>query len=139
MTEVNYVRQNPYYTADHEWIDFQGSVAYTGVCSFKLTGFREVEEFRCASPSVFFLQNEVIAHIKYRDFLIQAHMPVDGKLILINEKLLTRERNILVSEPENNGWIALIAPALLFNRTGLITQEQYQENKDSNTQNNGTA
>jgi glycine cleavage system H protein len=42
METPNLIKRNIYYTNDHEWIDFQGSVAYIGVCRFKLSGFKEI-------------------------------------------------------------------------------------------------
>jgi len=35
-------KRDLYYTNDHEWIDFQGTIAYTGICLFKLLGFKEI-------------------------------------------------------------------------------------------------
>jgi len=35
-------KKDLYYTNDHEWIDFQGTIAYTGICLFKLLGFKEI-------------------------------------------------------------------------------------------------
>jgi glycine cleavage system H lipoate-binding protein len=36
-------RKDLYYTRDYEWIDFQESVAYIGICSFKLAGIKKIE------------------------------------------------------------------------------------------------
>ncbi|SEN98147.1 hypothetical protein SAMN05660816_01801 [Niastella yeongjuensis] len=44
MEAPNTIKRNLYYTNDHEWIDFQGVVAYVGVCRFKLSGFKEIHK-----------------------------------------------------------------------------------------------
>ena len=40
-----------YFTKDHEWIDFQGSVAYVGISYFKLIGFKEIQELIFIDPT----------------------------------------------------------------------------------------
>jgi len=117
-----------YYTKDHEWIDFQGSVAYVGVCSFKLIGIRVIQKIILVEPSGLKKKGDVIATIKYKDYKIDVHMPVDGKLMEVNEILLTGNRNVLLQNPENIGWIALIIPSQPYERIDLLPSKQYQMN-----------
>jgi glycine cleavage system H lipoate-binding protein len=58
---------NLYYTVDYEWIDFQGAIAYVGVCSFKLTGFKEVQQLIFNDAPGSRKKGEVIAPIKYHE------------------------------------------------------------------------
>ncbi len=115
-----------YYTKDHEWIDFQGTVAYAGICSFKLLGFKEIHQIFFTGYPGLKKHGEVIATIRYKDYQVTAHMPVEGKLVEINEALLSGNRNILLQYPENNGWIAKIIPQKPFERRGLLISRQYQ-------------
>lgn len=117
-----------YYTKDHEWVGFQGTIAYTGICRFKLTGFKQIQEIKFTEPSGFKKQGEVIAIIKYNDFQISAHMPVDGKLLEVNEKLIKGNPNILLDCSETSGWIALIAPSQPYDRKDLLLPKEYQLN-----------
>lgn len=120
-----------YYTKDHEWIGFQGSVAYTGICLFKLTGFKQIREIRFIEPAGFKKQGEEIAVIKNDDYEISAHMPVDGKVLEVNEKLVTGNPNILLDCSESSGWIALIAPSQPHDRKDLLLPKQYRMNGKS--------
>ena len=120
-----------YYTRDHEWIDFRGTVAYIGICRFKLLGFREVQQIVFNEPSGFKKRGEVIATIRYNDYQIEAHMPVDGKVIELNEVLTSGDQNMLLHYPENNGWIAMIIPAQPYERKDLLLPQQYQMNGKS--------
>jgi glycine cleavage system H protein len=120
-------RRDVYYTNDHEWIDFQGSVAYVGICRFKLTGFKEVSKIKLAEPGDFIKKGDLIATVMYKDYIITAAMPVNGRLIQINSKL-SEEQNILAQDPENSGWIAMIAPSQPYDRDGLMIAKQYQLN-----------
>lgn len=115
-----------YYTNDHDWIDFQGKVAYIGVCRFKLTGFREVQQIIVNDPLGFKDKGDVIATIRYNDYLVNAHMPVDGKVIQLNEYLTKGDYSILAEQPEHNGWIALIIPAEPKERQHLLSPEEYK-------------
>ena len=126
MNATKDMKRNLYYTYDHEWIDFQGSVAYVGVCHFKLSGFKEIQQIIFAENSELINQGEVIASVKYDDYLVLVHMPVAGKIISFNDILLTEEKSILLQQPEDNGWIALIVPDQLKKRTGLQLPEEYR-------------
>ncbi len=120
-----------YYTKDHEWVDFQDTVAYIGICKFKLTGFKQIQEIKFNEPVGFKKQGEVIASVKYSDYLIEAHMPVDGKVLQVNEKLITGNPNILLDCAESSAWIALIVPSLPHERKDLLLPKQYQMNGKS--------
>ena len=117
-----------YYTKDHEWIDFQGTVAYTGVCHFKLLGFKEIHQIRFKEPSGFKKKGDVIATITYNDYQIEAHMPVDGKVVEVNETLLSGNRNALLQHAENSGWLVLLIPSRPYERGDLLLPKQYQMN-----------
>jgi len=114
-----------YYTKDHEWIEFQGSVAYVGICSFKLIGFREVHQIIFKDHTGFKKQGEVIAIIKYKDYLIEFHMAVDGKIIQSNEVTLLANPNILLQHAETSGWVILIVPSQPYERRDLLLPKQY--------------
>jgi len=118
--------KNLFYTNDHEWIDFQGSVAYVGVCSFKLTGIKEIHQVIFSENTDLIDQGEAIASIQYDDYRILVHMPVVGKIISFNDVLLSGDKRILLQQPEDNGWIALIVPDQHKERTGLQSPEDYK-------------
>lgn len=118
--------KNLFYTNDHEWIDFQGSVAYVGVCSFKLTGIKEIHQVIFSENPDLIDRGEAIASIQYDDYRILVHMPVVGKIVSFNDVLLTDEKSILLQQPEDNGWIALIVPDQHKERAGLQSPEDYK-------------
>jgi len=119
-------KKDLYYTNDHEWIDFQGSVAYIGLCGFKLKGILQVQQITFSTSEGIKKQGEVIATIQYDDYQIHVHMPVDGKVISLNDAMTHGSKDILLQQPENNGWIALIVPDKPYERQGLMPPEQYK-------------
>jgi len=124
-----------YYTNDHEWINFQGAVAYLGICRFKLTGFKQIHKISFNEFSGFKRQGEVIATVRYNDYLVEVHMPVDGKLVQVNENLVSGNPGILLDAAET-AWIALIVPSLPLERKNLLRPNQYQLNGKINLQKN---
>jgi len=131
MNKKNSTNKDLYYTTDHEWIDFQGAVAYVGICKFKLTGFKQVQEINFKDPEGFKKQGDVIATIKFNEYLIEAHMPVDGKMVHVNKALLSGNPNILLDCSETIAWIAMIVPLQPYERKDLLLPKQYQMNGKS--------
>lgn len=131
MNNIQGNKKDHFYTKDHEWIKFEGSVAYTGICKFKLTGFRQIQEVHFEQPLGFKKQGEIIATVKFDDYIIEAHMPVDGKILKVNEQLISGDCNILMDCEDNSAWLALIVPLLPQERQGLLLPKQYQMNNQN--------
>jgi glycine cleavage system H protein len=119
-------KKDIYFTNDHEWIDFQGSVAYMGICSFKLKGIKAIEKIDFAEAGNLFKANDVIGSIYYSEYKIDIHIPVAGRILSFNEALSTGNTDLLLAQPENGGWFALIVPASPHDRKALIMSEQYR-------------
>lgn len=128
MNNEKTTKKDLYYTNEHEWVDFQGAVAYVGVCAFKLSGFKAIDHVIFNETSGFKKQGAVIATIKYSDYKVEVYMPVDGKLQRVNEELINGKQNILLQQGEGKGWIALIIPTRPYERKGLLLHKEYQMN-----------
>lgn len=120
------VKKDLYYTNDYEWIDFQGAVAYIGICPFKLAGIKEIEKIEFSEEDNSKKCGEVIASILYDDYKIDVHMPVSGRIISFNDTILSGNKNILLLEPQTSGYIALIVPSSPYDREGLTISEKYR-------------
>ncbi|QEC67452.1 hypothetical protein FRZ67_09135 [Panacibacter ginsenosidivorans] len=125
MKTFGAAKKDLYYTNDHEWINFQGSIAYIGVCNFKLKGIRNVEKIIFTADMGFKKQGDVVAVIHYDDYKIPVGMPVDGKIINLNQWLLNGQHQILLQDAENTGWMALIVPNQPYERKNLLQYTQY--------------
>ena len=126
MNADKILKKDHYYTTDHEWIDFQGTIAYVGVCSFKLRGIKQIDQLTFKDTGAFKQQVELIATIRYDDYQININIPVSGKIIKINQELLQNKEGILLSHSECLAWIALIIPAQPYERTNLLLPHQYK-------------
>ena len=131
MNIIQSTKKDLYYTKDHEWIDFQGIVAYIGICKFKLTGFRQIQSINYNHALGFKKQGETIATVVYNDYTIGVHMPVDGKILQVNNKLMESNLNILIDCSESSAWLALIEASDPLDRTNLILPKEYRLNTKS--------
>jgi glycine cleavage system H protein len=131
MKSDKLTKENLFYTTDHEWIDFQSAAAYVGVSSFKLIGFREIQQVIFSSQSGIKNKGDLIATIKYNDYQIEVNMPVDGKLIRLNTDLIYGEQNLLLKDTGNSCWIAQIIPLQPDERKDLLLPKQYQKNSET--------
>lgn len=127
MSKLKKTKRDLYYTTSHDWIDFQGSVAYIGVGLLKLKEISQVQQLLFEEKPGFSKQDEVIARLECGNGTVPIHMPVDGKIISINEVLLGGDYQLLIDQPENNGWLALIVPSKPYERAGLMQPEQYKQ------------
>jgi glycine cleavage system H protein len=131
MNSQNAANKDLYYTSDHEWINFKGSIAYTGICSFKLLGFKEIQQLNFSASPGFLKRGDLIATIRFNDYQIEARMPVDGNVVELNDALINGDPNTLLKYAESSGWIAMIAPSKPYERKGLLLPKQYQMNGKS--------
>jgi glycine cleavage system H lipoate-binding protein len=120
-----------YYTSDHEWIDFRGTIAYVGVCHFKLTGYKQIDKLVFKAEEGFRKQGETIAVIRYNEYEVKVNMPVDGKIVQVNTILSGDAHHELLQYPESTGWIAQIIPSQPYERKNLLMPEQYRMNNKS--------
>lgn len=116
-----------YFTADHEWIDFQGIVAFVGICNFKLTGIKTISKIQYCNVTSVIKSGEVLATILSEDYEILIHMPVDGRIIGVNDKVIYQPERILRDQISN--WIAKICPLAPYSREGLTAGKTISEFK----------
>ena len=126
MNAEKVIKKDWYYRSDHEWINFQGTVGYVGVCGFKLKGIRQIRQALVSANDVSKRQGETIATIRYDDYEVPINMPVDGKIIRINEAHRTGEQDIVLKQAESNVWIALITSNNHYERKNLLQPQQYK-------------
>jgi glycine cleavage system H protein len=127
MNKLKSSKRDLYYTNCHDWIDFQGSVAYIGAAMLKVIQASQIFKLEFVDNKGFARRGEVVARLECDGSTIPVHMPVDGKIISLNDLLLEGDPRLLIDQPENKGWLALIAPSKPYERAGLLQPEQYRQ------------
>lgn len=115
-----------YFTPDHEWIRFEGSVASAGLSFFKLTGYRKISAYFLTDQEGMLEAGTPIASFEYGDYAIDMQMPVKGRILGWNRSLLDEPASIMLDSINQFTWIARIMPAMPFERSGLQQAVHYQ-------------
>src|SRR5579859_2053028 len=102
------MKRELYCTYSHECIEFQGVEAIVGVTGFRLTGARKIRELEFVRIYGFKKKGDVLANIQFDTRRVQVHMPMDGSVIGINNKERLVSQDILLQQPESEGWLVKI-------------------------------
>ena len=114
-----------YYTTSHEWIDFRSIEAFVGISNARLKGVKKIKKIEFVRLYGFKRKGEVFANIQLDNQRIEARMPVDGSIIAVNNAVSLAGRDILLSQPETEGWLVKILVSQPCPKKGLIPLEQY--------------
>jgi len=120
------MKRELYCTSSHEWIEFQGVEAIVGVTGFRLTGARKIRELEFVRIYGFKKKGDVLANIQFDTRRVQVHMPMDGSVIGINNKERLVSQDILLQQPESEGWLVKILVSNPYQKTKLLSYDQYK-------------
>jgi glycine cleavage system H protein len=103
---------NFFYTEEHDWIRFSGTIAFTGIAQFKLTGILQIDDIaRFDYKEGDILEaGTILLHLRYRDYIIPMHAPVTCTLLEINPIVSEGFWEYIVNDPEGDGWLFRVAP-----------------------------
>lgn len=122
-----------YFTPDHLWVRLQGAVAYIGVTDYFQWKAGSIMNVSLYSKEGIIEQFEDFAIIDSRRAISRLKMPVAGKLIETNLRIIT-EPSLINASPIDEGWlikIAVISPPEIFN---LMTPMEYEIYKEEQNQ-----
>lgn len=114
-----------YYTISHEWIDFHGSIAYTGLSSFRLKDLKDILKTEYCNAVSTIDKGDIVATILTQDNTIFVHMPVTGSILEVNNDFIDQPGKIL-QQQQHSAWIFKIRPLAPYKREGLLLPQQYQ-------------
>lgn len=114
-----------YYTTENEWIEYHGHNAFVGICKIKLSGTNAIQGATFCNVSSSLEKGDVIATFYHDHSAVEVYMPVGGKIVDINKKLLDNPSQILSTSSEST-WIVKISPDAPYKREGLLQLHQYR-------------
>ncbi|HEY4198124.1 MAG TPA: hypothetical protein VGM63_21435 [Mucilaginibacter sp.] len=126
MQDSTATRGDLYFTQDHEWIDFQGFKAYVGSCKLLSKDSPQLPQIQFKENTGYQKKGKVIATIHRDNCPIPVRMPVDGRIIGINDVLPLNNLDLLPEHHENNEWMLLIEPSRPNDREGLMQIREYK-------------
>jgi len=101
-----------FYTKEHDWILFTGTAAFTGIGRFKLTGIPGIDNIALFGykPGDAIEEGAILLNLHYREYTIPVFAPVAGMLLEVNPIVEKGLWDLIVKEPEQEGWLFKVAP-----------------------------
>lgn len=119
------VLKNLYYTEDHEWIKVDGNEAYIGITDFAQEQLGDIVYVELPEIDDELDKDDVFSAIESVKAASDIYMPVDGKILEINEELLDAPELINTDAYEN--WIVKIQLTDKEQLEELMTSEEYED------------
>lgn len=119
------VLKNLYYTEDHEWIKVDGNEAYIGITDFAQEQLGDIVYVELPEIEDELDKDDVFSAIESVKAASDIYMPVDGKILEVNEELLDAPELINTDAYEN--WIVKIQLTDKEQLEELMTSEEYED------------
>ena len=114
-----------YYTEDHEWLKVEGEEAYIGLADFAQDSLGDIVYVELPEVDDEFEKEEGFSAVESVKAASDVFMPVDGKIVEINEELLD-DPALLNQDPYEN-WIVKIEMSDKAQLDDLMTAEEYEK------------
>lgn len=119
------VLKDLYYTEDHEWLKVEGEEAYIGLADFAQDSLGDIVYVELPEVDDEFEKEEGFSAVESVKAASDVFMPVDGKIVEINEELLD-DPALLNQDPYEN-WIVKIEMGDKAQIDDLMTAEEYEK------------
>ncbi len=119
------VLKDLYYTNDHEWVKVEGNEAYVGITHFAQDQLGDIVYVELPDVDDEFEVDDDFSAIESVKAASDIYMPIDGKIIEINEELLDAPE--LINEDAYKNWLVKIEIADIGQLEDLMSSEEYEE------------
>ncbi len=114
------------YTADHEWVRIEGSVATVGITDFAQGELGDIVFVDVDTVDDELEAGEVFGSVEAVKTVSDLFLPVSGKITEFNGNL-EDQPELLNTDPYGEGWIVKVEINSDFDASVLLSAEQYQE------------
>lgn len=119
------------YTAEHEWIAINGSVASVGITDYAQQALGDVVYVSVPAPGTRVTAGEPCGEVESTKSVSDIFSPVDGEVSEVNPDL-EDDPALVNSDPYGAGWLMKIQVDDPDNESGLLTADEYADlTKDS--------
>jgi len=119
------VLKDLYYTEDHEWLKVEGDEAYIGLADYAQDQLGDIVYVELPEIDDEYEKEEAFSAVESVKAAADVYMPVDGKILEVNEELLD-DPGLLNQDPYEN-WIVKIEIADKSQLDDLMTSEEYEK------------
>ncbi|SKB41386.1 glycine cleavage system H protein [Acetoanaerobium noterae] len=112
-----------YFTKDHEWIKVEGNVAYIGITDYAQKALGEIVYVELPEVDSEFSLGDVFSVVESVKAASDIFMPVDGKVVEVNEALSDEPEKI--NQDANNTWIMAVELENSIESYELVSESEY--------------
>ncbi|WP_352407480.1 glycine cleavage system protein GcvH [Acetoanaerobium noterae] len=112
-----------YFTKDHEWIKVEGNVAYIGITDYAQKALGEIVYVELPEVDSEFSLGDVFSVVESVKAASDIFMPVDGKVVEVNEALSDEPEKI--NQDANNTWIMAVELENNIESYELMNESEY--------------
>ena len=117
--------KNLKYSKDHEWLRVEGDVAYVGITSFAQAELGDIVFVEIDTEGDDLEKEEVFGTVEAVKTVSDLFMPINGKVLKVNEELLNSPE-LINNDPYGKGWIIQISISDLSELDNLLDSESYK-------------
>ena len=114
------------YTKDHEWLRIEGDNAYVGITEFAQGELGDIVFVDVDRQGEVLEKEEVFGSVEAVKTVSDLFMPINGEVLLFNEKLEDKPE-LINSNPYGEGWIIKIAISDVAELDELLDALTYKE------------
>lgn len=119
------IPSNLKYTKEHEWIRFEGDVAYVGITDYAQSELGEIVFIDVDCIGEVIGQNEVFGSVEAVKTVSDLNMPVTGEVLEFNDEL-NDQPELVNNDPYGQGWMIKIKVENQDEIENLLDAEGYQ-------------
>lgn len=112
-----------YFTKDHEWIKVEGNVAYIGITDYAQKALGEIVYVELPEVDSEFSLGDVFSVVESVKAASDIFMPVDGKVVEVNEALSDEPEKI--NQDANSTWIMAVELENNIESYELMSESEY--------------
>jgi glycine cleavage system H protein len=114
------------YTAEHEWVAINGSVASVGITDYAQQALGDVVYVSVPAPGTRVTAGEPCGEVESTKSVSDIYSPVDGEVSEVNPDL-EDDPALVNSDPYGAGWLMKIQLDDPDNESGLLTADEYAD------------
>ena len=118
------IPENLMYTAEHEWVAIEGTVASVGITDFAQQALGDVVYVSVPAPGSEVTAGEPCGEVESTKSVSDIYAPVDGEVIESNPEI-DEDPGLVNTDPYGAGWLLRIRLADEAEPAGLLTAEEY--------------
>ena len=120
-------RSQIHFTNEHEWVDFNSTVAFVGPSAFGLLHIKDISKITWHHKKGSLEKGSLIAMLYSNEEVISVHAPVSCRFLGVNQKLINNLKLVL-QNPQDQGWLFFIAPTRIKEKEDLMIPPDYYAN-----------